>query len=41
LADIEVGGAEGSQPGYLRCFIVTGVRQQVEMDAVWRQRDHT
>ena len=32
--DVEVGGAEGPQPGRLRLFVVTGVRQQVEMDAV-------
>jgi hypothetical protein len=34
LAEVEVGGAEGPQPGHLRCFVVTGVRQQVKMDAV-------
>jgi hypothetical protein len=29
VALAEVGGAEGPQPGRLRCFVVTGVRQQV------------
>src|SRR6202044_1032215 len=34
LAEVDVGGAQGAQPGYLRRLIVTGVRPQVEMDAV-------
>lgn len=32
--EVDVGGAEGAQPGHLRLLIVTGVRQQVKMDAV-------
>ena len=35
LAEVEVGGAQSAQPGHLRCFVVTGVGQQVKMDAVW------
>src|SRR3984957_3563763 len=34
LAEVDVGGAECSQPGHLRRLIVTGVGPQVEMDAV-------
>src|ERR1700733_15015144 len=34
LAEVDVGGAECSQPGHLRRLIVTGVGPEVEMDAV-------
>jgi hypothetical protein len=34
LADVDTGGTESPQPGHLRRLIVTGVRQQVEMNAV-------
>src|SRR6266568_1624334 len=34
LAEVDVGGAECSQPGHLRRLIVTGIGPKVEMDAV-------
>ena len=38
LAEVEVGRAEGLQSGHLCCFVVTGIRQQVKMDAIWHGR---
>ena len=34
LAKVDVGGAESPQPVHLRRLIITGVRPEVEMDAV-------
>src|SRR5258707_12049948 len=34
LAEVDVGGAESTQPGHLGLLIVTGVGPQVEVDAV-------
>src|SRR4051795_1013369 len=34
LAEVNVGGAESPQPGHLGRLIVTGIRPEVEVDAV-------